>query len=585
MCGIAGVMTADGLPPSEDILARLAGVLTHRGPDGSGRHIRDNVGFAHTRLAIIDLAQGQQPFIAADGVSLIANGEIYNDPALRLELDAVDFATGSDCESALHLYRRDGQEFARGLRGMYAIAVHDPARRRLILARDPFGIKPLYYAETPKGFFFASEAQALVAAGAVTQQTEAHARDDVLAFNFGTRRETPLAGIHRVLPGETLIVDNARIVARSRIGALPLTKSAPRDDEAALADFDAVWRDSVFVHQRSDVPYGMFLSGGIDSSAVLAMMARLNEKPVLAFTAAFPGTQAHDERVAARAVAAAAGAMHIEVEVTAADFWKSLPAIAGAMDDPAADYAVVPTYLLARQAARDVKVVLTGEGGDELFAGYGRYRAAMRPWPFAKQPWRRHNLERVGVLRDIPANWREGMQRHERDIAASGENGLPAMQALDCAAWLPNDLLLKLDRCLMAHGVEGRVPFLDPNVAAFAASLSDRQKIRDGHGKWLLRQWLAAHFPAAEALAPKRGFTVPVVEWMAAEGARLGPLVARQQGVAELCRPGSVEALFGMLDRKNGGAAWTLLFYALWHRRHIIGLHGVGDVFSTLAAS
>jgi len=587
MCGIAGVMTPRGHAPQSDVLdgicKQLAVALAHRGPDGEGRLLKDGVALVHTRLAIVDVAHGFQPFVADDGVALIANGEIYNDLALRTEMKDAAFATGSDCESALHLYRRDGEGFAENLRGMYAIAIHDPALGRLILARDPFGIKPLYYAETDRGFYFASEPQALLAAGVIAPQVDARACGEVLAFNFTTGNATPLAGISRVAPGETLIIENARIVRRIQRAALPATSPPPSDDASALKAWEAVWRDTVFVHQRADVPYGMFLSGGIDSAAVLAMMARLNDRPVLAFTASFPGTAAHDEREGARAAAKAAGATHVETEVTAADFWRTLPAIAAAMDDPVMDYAVVPTYLLAQQAAREVKVVLSGEGGDELFAGYGRTRAALRPWPFHKKPWRRHALANFGGLRDIAPNWRDGMAAIETQSAARYPNRLQALQAVDCAAWLPNDLLLKVDRCLMAHGVEGRVPFLDPAVAAFAFALADRQKIRAGRGKWLLRRWLADTFPTAAAFAPKRGFTVPVAEWIAGEGKRLGPLVARQPGIAEICVPGSVETLFGAVDKRNGAAAWALLFYALWHCRHIIGERASGDVFQALS--
>ena len=580
-------MTRDGRAPSapalEDLLARLTAALKHRGPDGSGRRVLADVALVHTRLAIVDLVHGAQPLVASDGVALVANAEIYNDPSLRAELRGVGFATGSDCESALHLYRRDGEAFADKLRGMYALAVHDPGRGRLLLARDPFGIKPLYYAETPQGFYFASEAQALIAAGVVAPSLNTAARDEMLAFNFTTGTETPFAGIQRVAPGETLIVEKGRIVARRQRAALPVAIAPLQGDAEALQSFGEIWRDAVFVHQRADVPYGMFLSSGIDSAAVLAMMARLNDRPVLAFTAGFPGTMAHDEREGARAAAAAAGARHVEIEVTAQDFWRRLPAIAAAMDDPAADYAVVPTYLLAEAASRHVKVVLTGEGGDELFAGYGRTRAALRPWPFSKRPWRRHRLVDSGVLREVPRGWRDGMARVETETGARFGRGLRALQAVDCAAWLPNDLLLKVDRCLMAHGVEGRVPFLDPAVAAFAFPLADRQKIRERRGKWLLRQWLAENFPPAQAFAAKKGFTVPVVEWIAAEGKRLGPLVARQPGISELCGPGRVEALFSAVDKRNGGAAWALLFYALWHQRHIIGAFADGDVFSVLA--
>ena len=582
MCGIAGIASRDGQPPAR--ATALAGALAHRGPDGQGSYSRDGVALVHTRLAIVDLAQGAQPLISDDGVALIANGEIYNDPDLRRELSA-GFKTHSDSESALHLYRRDGVGFAGGLRGMYAIAIHDPGHRRLVLARDPFGIKPLYYAATAAGFCFASEPQALIAAGLVAPRINAAARDEVLGTQFSAGAETPFAGISRVLPGETLVIEKGEITARLRQPAITPQPAAARDDAAAVARFGAIWEDSVAVHQRSDVPYGMFLSGGIDSTSVLASMAKLNAQPVLAFTAAFPGTAVHDERASARAAAMAVGAIHVEVDVTAADFWNALPSIAEAMDDPVIDYAVIPTYLLAKQAARDVKVVLTGEGGDEMFAGYGRYRAATRAL-FPKRAWRRPLFAFDGLRAPI-AGWRRAIDAAEGDASAAGFKGLNAVQAVDCATWLPGDLLTKLDRCLMAHGLEGRVPFLDPKIAAFAFALPDRQKVR-GRGKWIVRQWLSESFRATNAFLPKRGFTVPVAEWIAAEGRRLGPLVARAPGVMEICHPEAVEQLYAGLQPgrapKGGAVAWALLFYALWHRRHMLGLRPVGDVFATLSA-
>lgn len=584
MCGIAGFMSRDGRPQAHSTIAALAGALAHRGPDGRGEYSRGSVDLVHTRLAIIDVVQGAQPLISDEGVALIANGEIYNDPDLRRVL-AAHFKTNSDCESALHLYARDGVDFARGLRGMYAIAIHDPVRRRLVLARDPFGIKPLYYVETSTGLGFASEPQALIASGLVSARLNTAARDEVLGTQFSAGRETPFAGIFRVLPGETLVVEKGEVTSRLRQAAITNHPIVDLGDDAAAARFAEVWEDSVAVHQRSDVPYGMFLSGGIDSTAVLAVMARLNAQPVMAFTAAFPGTGVYDERASARAAAAAVGAIHVEVEVTAADFWNALPAIAEAMDDPVADYAAVPTFLLAKQAARDVKVVLTGEGGDEMFAGYGRYRAATRAL-FPKRPWRRSLLAFDG-LREPLRDWRRAIESAEADAAAAGFKGLSAVQAVDCATWLPGDLLTKLDRCLMAHGLEGRVPFLDPKIAAFAFSLPDRQKIR-GRGKWIVRKWLSDSLRVTNAFLPKRGFTVPVAEWIATEGRKLGPLVARSPGVAEICHPEAVERLYAGLAPgrapKGGAAAWMLLFYALWHRRHMLGLRAVGDVFATLAA-
>ncbi len=330
----------------------------------------------------------------------------------------------------------------------------------------------------------------------------------------------------------------------------------------------------------------MFLSGGIDSTALLAMMARLNTAPVLAFTAGFAAPGAADERADAAAVAKSLGARHESVEITEAMVWRHLPEIVAAMDDPAADYAIIPTWFLARRARQDVTVVLSGEGGDEIFAGYGRYRSAMRPWWLGGRVMRaRGSFDRLDVLRARPLGWRDGIAAAESREQRGGRTRLATAQAADMADWLPHDLLLKLDRCLMAHGVEGRTPFLDAGIAAAAFRLPDAMKVRDGRGKWILRQWLERHCPAARPFAPKQGFTVPIGGWIAKEGARLGPLVAAQPGVAEIAEPGRVVALFrAAAGRHAGFAAWTLLFYALWHRAHIQGLAPDGDVFAALAA-
>ena len=581
MCGVAGIMTADGSPPPASALDTMEAALAHRGPDGTGRHVSGGVGIVHTRLAIIDLDTGAQPLTGPSGVALAANGEIYNFVELRAGLGNAPFATRSDCEPPLHIYDRRGIDFADDLRGMYAIAIHDPAEGRLILARDPFGIKPLYYAETDAGFVFASEPQAIARAGLVAPDIHRDKAIELLQLQFTTGRETVWQGVHRVLPGETLVVESGRIADRRRRVALPEETVELGSEADALSELDRAFADSVDVHQRSDVPYGMFLSGGIDSSAVLAMMARLNDRPVRAFTVGFPGTGAADERDHARRVAASLGAEHVEVSFDEQDFWRLLPAVAAAVDDPAADYAMLPTYKLAEEAAKDLKVILSGEGGDELFAGYGRYRAATRPrWLGGRAMYRRGILDRAEVLRD-GAGWRTGIARAEAEAGGRFADKLRAAQDVDCADWLPNDLLIKLDRCLMAHGVEGRTPFLDPVVAGLAFRLPRRLKLRGRLGKWLLRRWLADQAPAALPYSRKRGFTVPVAEWIAGRGAELGPMVAAQPGVAELCRPDAVRAVFADAGRA-GFAAWTLLFYALWHERHMVGGTSDGDAFDAL---
>jgi asparagine synthase (glutamine-hydrolysing) len=595
MCGIAGIITT---PEAREIVNRrdasleaMARAMAHRGPDGRGELRRSDVAFTHMRLAIIDLTGGDQPLHGPGNSALVANGEIYNYRELRGDLPGVNFATNSDCEPPLYLYRRDGLDFVERLRGMYSIALHDPHASKVILSRDPFGIKPLYYMATKLGLAFASEPQALLAADWAERVVSPAKATELLQLQFTTGKDTIFPDIKRLAPGETLVIEHGIIVERKYRSCWPApdasSSSWQTSGEKAVERFDAVFQDSVDFHQRSDVPYGMFLSGGVDSSAILAMMARLNSQPVKAFTAGFPETGVPDERDHARTVAHAVGAEHIEVAIQEYDFWAHLPKIVAAMDDPVADYAIVPTWFLAREAAKSVKVILSGEGGDEMFAGYGRYRGAARPWPFRKPMRAKGTLDGLGILRDDGKAWRLGMAAAEKAVKAAGIKGYQAAQTVDCLDWLPNDLLTKLDRCLMAHGVEGRVPFLDCEIARFAQTLPDSLRVHGRLGKYVVRRWLEKHLPQSRPFAKKRGFTVPVAEWISLEAGALGPLVAAQAGIAEVCRPDAVRAVFSSLssakpDKRAGAAAWHLLFYALWHRHHIEGVGVSGGVFDVL---
>ena len=586
MCGIAGlILSPSAAPPAPDVVARLIDTLHHRGPDGTGTHVLGRIALLHNRLAIIDLVTGDQPFTAG-AATLVANGEIYNYRELRVAMHGTNFTTNSDCEVPLHLWLRDGADYTRDLRGMYAIAIHERVQRSVTLSRDPFGIKPLYIAQVADGLAFASEPQALLEAGLVERRVRPSAREELLQLQFTTGADTIFDGIQRLLPGETLTCADGRVLDRRRISHLPEGGPEAIDEAAALARLDRALEESVDLHQRSDVPYGMFLSGGIDSATVLALMARLNSQPVLAFTAGWDIPDAADERAQAATVAKALGARHETIEINEAMVWRHLPEIVACMDDPAADYAIIPTWFLARRARQDVKVVLSGEGGDEIFAGYGRYRSATRPWWLGgRAMYAGGFFDKVDVLRARPAaGWRDGIAAAELAAADGGRSRLAQAQATDMADWLPHDLLLKLDRCLMAHAVEGRTPFLDRGVAAAAFRLPDGLKLHKGLGKWLLRRWLEKHVPVARPFAPKQGFTVPIGAWIKGRGAQLGPLVAAQPGVAEIADPAKVRALFADIRRwRHGFAAWQLLFYALWHRRHILGLPPCGDVFETLA--
>ena len=420
------------------------------------------------RLAIIDLSTGDQPMHEPGGAALVANAEIYNYIELRRELTDVRFTSQSDCEPPLHLYRKYGVDFAEKLRGMYAIAIYDAAEDRLVLSRDPFGIKPLYYCETAEQFAFASEPKALLEAGLAPRNVNATQRNELLQLQFTCGRQTIYSSIQRVMPGETVVVRGGRIVDRRRLEMLPepdveTPRYASLDD--AIDTLDRTLEESVRIHQRSDVPYGLFLSGGIDSSAILALMARINERPVRAFTVGFGDTGVHDERAHAKALAGSVGAEHHEITFDEQDFWQLLPQVAASVDDPAADYAILPTWKLAREAAHELKVVLSGEGGDELFAGYGRYRSQLRPWWRGGRKLRARGIfDGLNVLREDPVAWRDGFEAAQANATLPGRSALQIAQAADCADWLPNDLLTKLDRCLMSHSLEGRTPFLDRDM-------------------------------------------------------------------------------------------------------------------------
>src|SRR3984957_9946994 len=295
-------------------------------------------------------------------------------------MPGVNYATNSDCEPPLHYWLRDGADYAQSLRGMYAIAVHERQRHSVTLTRDPFGIKPLYIAQVAGGLAFASEAQALLEAGLVKREVRPAALEELLQLQFTTGADTIFQGIQRVLPGETLTCADGHVLDRRRISWIPEGGPENIDEDAGLARLDRALEESVDLHQRSDVPYGMFLSGGIDSSTLIALMARLNDQPVRAYTAGFDAPGATDEREQAAAIARAVGARHESMEVSESMVWQHLPEIVAAMDDPTMDYAIIPTWFLARRAREDVKVVLTGEGGDEIFGGYKRYRQATLPW-------------------------------------------------------------------------------------------------------------------------------------------------------------------------------------------------------------
>ncbi|MBE7219361.1 MAG: asparagine synthase (glutamine-hydrolyzing), partial [Caulobacteraceae bacterium] len=559
---------------------RLIAPLAHRGPDGVRVEATPGAALAHARLSIIDLEGGWQPITAA-GSTLIGNGEIYNYLELTAEhgLES-DLATGSDFEPLLHLYAREGPAAFARLRGMYAFCLLG-CDGRTWLVRDAFGIKPLYLREDAGALRFASEPRSLRPERLSLEAAETH---QLLSLHYlvGEGR----LGVQRVPPGAVWRVEAGRVAERAELPAITPAPAVRRAAEPLLDRLDAVLEDSVRVHQRSDAPYGLFLSGGIDSAAVATLMARLNTRPVTAYTCGFDAPAngqggAADERRAAERVARALKLDWRETTFTAEDFRRLAPQVAAALDDPTADYACLPTLKLAEAARGTLTVVLTGEGGDELFAGYGRYRRALRPpWLGGRTAGARYDawLNRLQVddtprirrrISEAPAEgvveaWAEAVRR--RGPPPGRPSRLHAAQWGDIATWLPDDLLLKLDRMLMAHGLEGRTPFLDREVAAFAWSLPQRELVRGRRGKHVLRRWLARACPAADPWARKQGFTVPVAGWLAEDGAGLAARIAAAGWLADAVHPDRLRQAFAdpvLADRR-----WPLVFTALWTAIH-----------------
>jgi len=590
MCGIAGIIMKDGSAADRAVLEAMRDALLHRGPDGSAIWSEGPVGFVHTRLAIIDLSGGDHPITLDDGSLLIGNGEIYNyvEIAAAQRAAGQSHKTGADFEPALMMLADHGVAGTGGWRGMYVSAAVG-GQGVVCLARDPFGIKPLSLVETDGFLAFASEPRALIAASLVEAEIDALSRTMLLQGQYIPEPRSIFRGVRRLPQGAAWSVQGASVDRSHANPWLPETggtptASMPTSMEETVAALDPVLEDSVRVHQRSDVPYGMFLSGGIDSSCLLAMMARLNEKPVVAYTCGFPDGDVPDERPAAAAVAKACGADHHEISFTEDDFWALLPQVAWAFDEPVADYAILPSWALAREAKSQVKVVLSGEGGDEIFGGYGRYRKAVRPWPLGRKLKVKGLFRGTAALRDETTQWTRPFNTARDAARRRHADRLQAAQAADIEGWLPADLLLKLDRALMAHGVEGRTPFLDPQVAGFGFPLPQKFKIENNLGKAVLRHWLAKHCPAADAFSRKKGFTVPVGDWIERRAGQAGPLVAATEAVKEACRPDVVQDLFHAFDPRRARQPWALLFWAVWHKIHIEGVDPMRDTFEVLQA-
>jgi asparagine synthase (glutamine-hydrolysing) len=626
MCGIVGIVHRDpSRPVSLGAIRTMCDLIRHRGPDDEGTYVGENAGLGMRRLSIIDLAGGHQPIFNEDESKVIVfNGEIYNYRELREQLLARGHVlrTRSDTESILHLFEDHGDRCVESLRGMFAFAIWDRHRRRLLLARDRFGIKPLYYVEGPWGLAFASELKALVGLGLTGRDLDWNALDVYFQLGYIPAPWTPFRDVRKLEPGHTLGWEAGRDIEIRRYWDLPQDIGTPPAQlaERVLEALDS----SVRAHLISDVPVAAFLSGGLDSSAVVASMALSGETPH-AFTARYHGSgaEAADESVLAGALATRYGAKLTVIDVEP-DVREIFEPIVRALDEPHADESAIPSWLISQAVAREYKVALSGTGGDELFAGYRRHIGLlMGEWYHRVPPSLRRALSRLASALPEPRDASLGRDRIKRFLRTAegmvsdrylgyltrlpdaaraalftsrvrremtgraarewfrvlyrrgGEpSGVRGGLYLDYKTYLPDDLLALSDRLSMAHSLEVRVPFVDHELVRTVFPLPDRLKVGLRRGKPLLRRALRTRLPSAHFRAPKRGFVGPTASWLRNE---LRGLLCDELSATRMSRLGyfdtaAVEGLLGdhFAGRQNReGILWALLCFSTWHRLYL----------------
>jgi asparagine synthase (glutamine-hydrolysing) len=631
MCGIAGIVASDRLPADERArLAPMRDVITHRGPDDQGTYCDEVAGLAHRRLSIVDLAAGHQPLSNEDGsVWVVFNGEIYNHAAIRPALEAAGhvYRTRCDTETIVHAYEQWGDACVERFRGMFAFAIWDVRRRRLLLARDRLGIKPLYWSVARGRLLFGSEIKSILASGLVAAGANERALPELLATRYLSGSETLFAGVHRVMPGHLLVFENGVATTRQwwEIPVGQRSRQLERlSDAGAVAAFRARLEDAVRTRLMADVPLGMFLSGGLDSSAIAALMAGMIDRPLETFSVAFTD-RAFSELGYARQVASAIKANPHEIVIDAHDFFGALPRLVWHEDEPIAHPSSVPLYFVSKLASAHVKVVLTGEGSDELLAGYGKYPRALANWRagafwrLAPEPLRQFvagtvvprlprrarryaarsflamprtpeamffdNFASIGLGRQASLlSPRVGRfatadayapSRTYFDTPNGRSTTLDRLLYADLKTYLV-ELLMKQDQMSMAASIESRVPFLDHPLVEFAAQLPPRMKLRGLTTKWILREAVKTLLPREILTRRKMGFPVPFGAWLRGRGADLARDVlldsrARQRGVTSPAAVAELIEAHAAGRRDGGDALWSLINLELWYRTFVDG--------------
>lgn len=626
MCGIVGIVDLrEERMVGRDCLARMCDTLAHRGPDADGLHLEPGLGLGHRRLSIIDLGGGQQPMASPDGdVILVYNGEIYNFQMLRRILVNAGhaFRTHCDTEIVLHAWLEWGEACVERFNGMFAFALWQRSTRTLFMARDRIGIKPLYYTQLADGYLmFGSELKALLAHAAVPRELDPRAVEDYFSLGYVPDPKTILAGVFKLEPGHFLRVQRGRMSLEPR-AYWDVSFSGQRSVTAKAAGAELIERlaGSVQAQLMADVPLGAFLSGGVDSSAVVAMMARTSKTAVNTCSIAFDDARYDESRFAGKVAARYHTAHHVErVDAEAFDLSERLGSV---YDEPYADSSAIPTYLVCALARRSVKVALSGDGGDENFAGYRRHRLSVYEariratipsrirhpifgWlghAYPKLDWaprilRARSTFEALAMDDVEGYWhavslstpgqrmRLFSKHFQRELQGyrsaevfhaharrAPQGALARLQYLDFKTYLPGDILTKVDRASMAHGLEVRVPFLDHELVEWAASLPAALKLRRQEGKYILKKALEPFLPNDVLYRTKMGFTVPLAAWFRGplrsrlREAVLGPAV-RESGLFEI---GTIRKLVddhvrGYRDHST--ILWALLMFSDFQRR------------------
>ncbi len=574
MCGIAGVFLKK---PDKRIIKKVSKMekgLSHRGPDSSGFYSNKLIKLIHTRLSIVDLTGGSQP-IENENYVLIANGEIYNDPEIRKKIKKYSFKSKSDSESIIAVYSEFGISGFEKLRGMYAFALYDKKKKILILNRDIFGIKPLYFSIIENGIIFSSEIGALKETNFENLDVCRNKLAETLQLQYSSGKNTIYKKIQRLRPGELIILEEGRI-KKSLINKLFKENKTPTKINDKYI-YEAIL-ESVSTHLRSDVPYCLFFSGGIDSMLIMYFMNIINSKNRnTAYKISIEG-QGENKKSPINEISKEFNFDFNEIFFSKKDFWELLPFAAKNIDEPIADYAIIPTFKLASEASKKYKVALTGEGGDELFGGYGRYKSKMR---FLKRKYYKGAFDNLKSFRKCDWDFEISQFKYKYNYLSS----LQRFQAFDYENWLPNDLLVKLDRCLMTFGMEGRTPLVDKELFKKIFYIKDKEKTNRGLGKYFVRKFLSSRIKKYNSFSRKEGFTIPISEWISDKSKILEELLPKVEILHEFIKSEDIRNLCKNVEynKKLARPLWNIIFISIWYCMNEKNTKANGNFFEIIS--